>query len=601
MAYTNSKLVNYTLRSPNYSAGRICINRIAIHCVVGQVTVERLGQIFANPNRQASSNYGVGLDGKIGLYVDEKNRSWCTSSAWCDNRAITIEVASDNFHPYAVTDKAYNATIKLVVDICKRNGKKKVTWISDKNKNLAYNPADDEILLTAHRFYAAKACVPVNTEVLTPTGWKRIGDVEIGDTIACATLDGLNVVFDKVFDVVEPYEADTYTSNGLTATKDHRLVYRGQYQSEWRIDHCKNLLRKADAYIPCAGKTNYEGLDITDDMLRFLIAVQADGHYMYDRTVSGDKSYCGVEFHLKKQRKIDRIKEILGALSIEFKETYQSDGSTKIRVYNNDIIKPVDLCEKYLQNKMFTWDWLKLSPEQADIFFDEIQLWDGCKAAKLYTSAEKQNVDIVSAIAATHNVGSNVTGSNVLFRENPYICLGEEKRNKKAPVTCVSVPTGIFIARQNGKTFVIGNCPGDYLFTRFADIAKKANAELSKSASKTTASKPKTQASAPKTTTSTTASTGKTSSTKTTSSKKAVSMVATRFDARFNKLFYVTAKDGLHLRQGCGTSTKSLKVLKYGTPVRCYGYYTPDDAGYKWMYVVADGKTGFVCSLYVNI
>lgn len=297
MAYTNSKLVDYTLKSPNYSAGRICINRIAIHCVVGQVTVERLGQIFYPTSRQASSNYGVGFDGKIGLYVDEKNRSWCTSSAWCDNRAITIEVASDSYHPYAVTAKAYAATIKLVVDICKRNGKKKVTWISDKAKNLAYNPAADEILLTAHRFYAAKAC------------------------------------------------------------------------------------------------------------------------------------------------------------------------------------------------------------------------------------------------------------------------------------------------------------PGDYLFTRFADIAKKANAELSKTATKTTTTK----TSAPKTTTSKTASTAKTAATKTTSSKKAVSMVATRFDARFNKLFYVIAKDGLHLRQGCGTSTKSLKVLKYGTPVRCYGYYTPDNAGYKWMYVVADGKTGFVCSTYLNM
>lgn len=316
MAWTNSSLVDYTLISPNKYVGRKDYNGkaitkldyIAIHCVVGQVTVERLGQIFANPSRYASSNYGVGLDGKIGQYVYEKDTSWCTSSCvdtktqpGCDNHGISIEVASDSYAPYAVTDKAYKATIKLVVDICKRNGITKVTWIADKAKNLAYRPAKGEVLLTAHRFRAAK------------------------------------------------------------------------------------------------------------------------------------------------------------------------------------------------------------------------------------------------------------------------------------------------------------NCPGDYLFTRFADIAKKANAELSKAASKTTTSKPKTSASAPKTTTSTTASTGKTSSTKTTSSKKAVSMVATRFDARFNKLFYVIAKDGLHLRQGCGTSTKSLKVLKYGTPVRCYGYYTPDDAGYKWMYVVADGKTGFVCSLYVNI
>ncbi len=158
MAYTNSSLATYKLLSPNYSYGRINITRCAIHCVVGQVTVQRLGQIFAPTSRQASSNYGVGLDGRIGMYVEQKNRSWCTSSAWCDNRAITIEVASDAYHPYAVTTAAYNATIKLVADIAKRNGKKKVIWIADKNQNLNYNPAADELLLTAHRFYAAKAC-----------------------------------------------------------------------------------------------------------------------------------------------------------------------------------------------------------------------------------------------------------------------------------------------------------------------------------------------------------------------------------------------------------------------------------------------------------
>lgn len=158
MAYTNSSLATYKLLSPNYSYGRLNITRCAIHCVVGQVTVQRLGQIFAPTSRQASSNYGIGLDGRIALYVEQKNRSWCTSSAWCDNRAITIEVASDSYHPYAVTAAAYNATIKLVADIAKRNGKKKVIWIADKTQNLNYNPKDDELLLTAHRFYASKAC-----------------------------------------------------------------------------------------------------------------------------------------------------------------------------------------------------------------------------------------------------------------------------------------------------------------------------------------------------------------------------------------------------------------------------------------------------------
>ena len=158
MQYSNSGLVSYTLKSPNYSNGRVTIDRVVPHCVVGQCTVQRIGQIFANPARQASSNYGIGYDGSIGLYVDEKNRSWCTSSAYCDNRAVTYEIASDAFDPYAITDAALQACIDLTVDICKRYGKTKCIWISDKAKNLAYVPKADEMLITAHRFWAAKAC-----------------------------------------------------------------------------------------------------------------------------------------------------------------------------------------------------------------------------------------------------------------------------------------------------------------------------------------------------------------------------------------------------------------------------------------------------------
>ena len=107
MAYTNSKLVNYTRISPNRSVNRNHkIDTVSIHCVVGQCSVETLGSIFASTSKEASSNYGIGYDGRIGMYVEEKDRSWCTSSASNDNRAITIEVASDTYHPYRVNDVA---------------------------------------------------------------------------------------------------------------------------------------------------------------------------------------------------------------------------------------------------------------------------------------------------------------------------------------------------------------------------------------------------------------------------------------------------------------------------------------------------------------
>lgn len=156
MAYTNSPLVNHTHISPNKTSPRNHeIDTITIHCVVGQCYVESLGNIFASESKQASSNYGIGKDGRIGMYVEEKDRSWCSSSGANDHRAITIEVASDTYEPYAVTDAAYNSLINLVTDICKRNGIKKLVWSTDKNERVNHLNGCN---MTVHRDYANKSC-----------------------------------------------------------------------------------------------------------------------------------------------------------------------------------------------------------------------------------------------------------------------------------------------------------------------------------------------------------------------------------------------------------------------------------------------------------
>ena len=488
---SNSPLVVYTKLSPNHSGQRThSIDRITPHCVVGQCSVETLGNIMYPTSRQASCNYGIGPDGRVGMYVEEKNRSWCSSSNANDQRAVTIECASDTYHPYAMNSAVYARLIDLCVDICKRNGKKKLLWFADKDKSLNYVPAADEMVLTVHRWFANKSCIPVNSEVLTREGWVKLSNIEIGDEIACASLDGLGITFEEVLDKVEERRQDTYTSNGLTATMDHRMVYAVQNSKDiFRIDYYKNLLNYSNGiYIPMAGHYNAEGLPITDEMIMFLAAVQADGHYMYDRRVDGTKSYYGVEFHLKKERKIERLLNCLDDCHFEYKITKQSNGSTKIRIYNKDGINIVtDICEKWLHNKCFTWDWLNLSEKQAHLLLDEILLWDGCTAANLYCSKKNINLDIISAIAALNGVGSNVTGSNVQFRENPYITLGPAKRNNKRSgdqtlVSCVTVKTGIFLCRQNGKTFIVGNCPGDWLYSRLGDVATQVTAHLGGSA-----------------------------------------------------------------------------------------------------------------------
>lgn len=153
---SNSPLVNYTKISPNKSSPRNHkIDTVTIHCVVGQCSVETLGNVFAPASRQASSNYGIGYDGRIGMYVEEKDRSWCSSNAANDNRAITIEVASDTKEPYAVNAKAYAALVDLLVDICKRNGIKELVWSTNKADRVNHKNGCN---MTVHRDYANKSC-----------------------------------------------------------------------------------------------------------------------------------------------------------------------------------------------------------------------------------------------------------------------------------------------------------------------------------------------------------------------------------------------------------------------------------------------------------
>lgn len=168
---SNSSLVSYTKLSPNHSGQRThAIDRITPHCVVGQLSAESICGCFTSTSRQASCNYGIGTDGRIALCVEEKNRSWCSSSNANDQRAVTIECASDLKEPYAMNDKVYASLINLCVDICKRNGKSKLLWLGDKDKTLNYNPKSDEMVLTVHRWFANKSC---------PGNWlyARLGDL----------------------------------------------------------------------------------------------------------------------------------------------------------------------------------------------------------------------------------------------------------------------------------------------------------------------------------------------------------------------------------------------------------------------------------------
>ena len=156
---SKSPLTNITMLSPNNSGLRkYTLQRLVPHCTAVSVSAKRIGEIFEKPSRNASCNYGIGNDLKIVCVVEEQNRSWCTSSAWCDNGAITVECSSSNVAPYEFDKGVFDRLIELFTDICKRHGKKRVIWIPDKKKALAYECKEDEVILLVHRWFASKSC-----------------------------------------------------------------------------------------------------------------------------------------------------------------------------------------------------------------------------------------------------------------------------------------------------------------------------------------------------------------------------------------------------------------------------------------------------------
>lgn len=220
MTYTNSSLVSYTKLSPNHSGTRThAIDTITIHCVVGQCPVETLGNTFAAASRKASSNYGIGFDGRIGLYVEEKNRSWCSSNAANDHRAVTIEVASDTKAPYAVNDTAYAALLDLVTDICRRNGIKKLIWSTTKSDRVNHVGGCN---MTVHRDYANKSCPgdylynrhgEIAAEVNKRLGVKSSNKYSYDDTVNAMIEDGVTDVknmanWEKMLDGREKLNAE---------------------------------------------------------------------------------------------------------------------------------------------------------------------------------------------------------------------------------------------------------------------------------------------------------------------------------------------------------------------------------------------------------
>lgn len=262
MNNSNSPLVVYTKISPNQNPQPSKnIKYVAIHCVVGQCLIESLGALFALPSKAASSNYGVDKDGRIGMFVQEKDRSWCTSTD-LDQNAITIEVASDMQEPFAVRNEAYVSLLNLLEDICRRNGKKKMLWFGDKAKTLAYEPKADEIVMIVHRWFnPGKSCPGTYLYNLHPTIAKEITKRLGSDTDPQPTPTPKPTGI-KVGDCVKIKQGATYTNGRpipsviiaetwiVEAVNGSKILINKSVKNGWAINSWIE-----DKYLTIVGKT----------------------------------------------------------------------------------------------------------------------------------------------------------------------------------------------------------------------------------------------------------------------------------------------------------------------------------------------------------
>lgn len=398
-----------------------------------------------------------------------------------DDDSITRSVP-DNFIAYAVGGKKYNNSGGRLYGTANNSNSISIE-LCDVIKNGVVYPSQKTIFnaieltkslmkkynIPAHRVIRhydvnGKNCVPLYTEVLTKNGWKYITEINVDDEIVTAHINDMSLKFDKVLNIVEPYTTRTYTMNDICLTANHRVVYQTNENRMFKIDSWQEIINKKQSIIPICGQITSNGIDISNDMIRLLVAIQADGYY--ERTNL-------LHFHFSKQRKIERLESLLSNLNIIYRKQEKSDSTVSIRIYDEDnewfycrFFEDLNL----LNNKIYTFDLLKMNFNQVKVFINELFNWDGSYTEKdEYFSMIKQNCDVVSAIACCNNIKVSLRKDDsdlwwIHFRKD-NLSVGKDckKEIHRQLVTCVTVPSGIFLARQNGRIFITGNCPAYWI------------------------------------------------------------------------------------------------------------------------------------------
>lgn len=440
------------------------IEYLVIHYTAGGTsrsgTAWNTAYMFAHNTRPASADFIVDDTDIVQYNGDIKNRyTYAVGGKLqgnpgggkfygkCKNyNSISIEICSrnrtgnmkyPNTKDWYFTDAALNNAIKLA------------QYLMEK-----YNiPANH---LIRHYDVNQKLCLPMyETELLTPDGWKLLADIEVGDVVAQYDTKADNITFGEVLDTVEPYETNILCHRDIKATIDHRMWVMPNSSTATKFKEINfGAIRKAkQKYIIKNGAVYHgNGLELSDDELRLLVWIQCDGRYTADEK--------GIEFYLKNDRNIKYLQEVLNNLGYEYIIEPHEDGSYIVRVCDGNIVM---FAEKYLDNMMFDWNLLDMTEKQFKVFWDELVIVDVYATDATYRSKIRKNLDVIQALCATKGIRTNICpeiNAILISRDNYTIGKSKDMSVEAATVSCVTVPTGFILIRQNMNTFIVGNCPG---------------------------------------------------------------------------------------------------------------------------------------------
>lgn len=318
-------------------------------------------------------------------------------------------------------------------------------------------------------------CLPLDsTEVLTPDGFTLLGDLSVGDDVVAYDHETGNLKVSTVKRVVAPREEDVIRYKYIEATAQHKFLVKSVGSSNFVDKTWSDVVNGTQYVLPMPKPIETDGIDLTDDEIRYLVAVQADGSYV--SPIGDRKTSNAVRFGFRKPRKIQRMKELLDRLGIDYKTYHEKNGKT-VRYSISDWYGGKNWCEDYLDGKAFSDKFLGMNSHQTEVFFNELREWDGTiniNNQLQYTSTVGENVELVQALLflsqgkSAHIYKSVGKGNRrdlytiAVPSGQGHVVISSNSRDKLTrrvtTVSCIEVDTGYVVVRQHGLVFITGNC-----------------------------------------------------------------------------------------------------------------------------------------------